>query len=63
MDRLGRALVLLYISPTVGPERFGAEVKKVLSEYDVQVMVDDLMHGTRLKTNWCTANDTKKKGM
>lgn len=60
VNRLGRTLVLLYSAPTVGSERFGDEVKSLLSEYNVHVIVGDL--NARL-LSWCTAHDAKKKGM
>lgn len=59
-DRLGHALILWYSAPTVEVGRFGEELKRVLSEYKIQVLAGDF---NARHPQWCTDHDDKKKGV
>lgn len=57
-DRLGYSLIFLYSAPTVTAYFFGETIKRLLTEYNVQIMLGDL---NARHPAWCRRHDEKKK--
>lgn len=56
-DRFGQAMIFLYSAPTVTMEFFGGTIKRLLTDYNVQILMGDL---NSRHPAWCRRHDGEK---